>query len=137
MSRKNRGCLLSPDVPFPQAGSHRARKNRRGFAAVSGVVEAPPNAHQANQYFIETGAWQYKHLRQRRIIEFHPWTPLEALTPADKASRTVKGSKIERAREFQAMLDAGVVRNRAELARRLGLSRARITQIMNLLKEKP
>lgn len=32
------------------------------------------------------------------------------------------------------MLDAGVVNNRAELARRLGVSRARVTQIMSLLK---
>jgi hypothetical protein len=32
------------------------------------------------------------------------------------------------------MLDAGVVNNRAELARRMGVSRARVTQLLNLLK---
>lgn len=35
---------------------------------------------------------------------------------------------------MQEMLNAGVVNNQAELARKLGLSRARVTQIMNLLK---
>lgn len=32
------------------------------------------------------------------------------------------------------MLDAGVVNSRAELARRMGVSRARITQMLSLLK---
>jgi len=32
------------------------------------------------------------------------------------------------------MLDAGVVSSRAHLARRLGVSRARVTQLLNLLK---
>lgn len=35
---------------------------------------------------------------------------------------------------MQAMLDTGEVKNKAELARRLGLSRARITQILKLIK---
>ncbi len=32
------------------------------------------------------------------------------------------------------MIDSGEVKNQTELARRLGLSRARVTQILNLLK---
>ena len=35
--------------------------------------------------------------------------------------------------EFQELLEAGVVNNRAEIARRCGLSRARVTQVMSLL----
>ncbi len=35
--------------------------------------------------------------------------------------------------EFQGLLDAGVVNTRAEIAGRYGFSRARVTQIMNLL----
>jgi len=31
------------------------------------------------------------------------------------------------------MIDSGIVKNQAELARKLGISRARITQILNLL----
>ena len=38
------------------------------------------------------------------------------------------------AREYKKMLDSGEVKNRAELARIKGISRARVTQILNLLK---
>jgi predicted XRE-type DNA-binding protein len=34
------------------------------------------------------------------------------------------------------MIESGEVKNQAELARKLGISRARVTQIMNLLKLK-
>lgn len=36
----------------------------------------------------------------------------------------------ERAREWRRMLEAGEVANRAELARRVGVSRARVTQVL-------
>ena len=36
--------------------------------------------------------------------------------------------------EFQELLEAGVVNNRAEIARHCGLSRARVTQVMKLLQ---
>lgn len=41
---------------------------------------------------------------------------------------------LDRAEAFQDLLDRGVVNNRAELARLHGISRARVTQLMALLK---
>lgn len=41
------------------------------------------------------------------------------------------------AEEFQRLLDAREVRNRADLARRFRLTRARVTQLMKLLKLHP
>ena len=41
---------------------------------------------------------------------------------------------LEVAQSLQEMLDAGVVNSRADLARRLGVSRARVTQLLSLLK---
>lgn len=41
------------------------------------------------------------------------------------------------ARELQQLLDTGAARNRAALARRFGLTRARVTQIMKLLMLAP
>ena len=38
------------------------------------------------------------------------------------------------AKEYEKMIDSGEVKNQAELARIKGLSRARVTQILNLLK---
>jgi len=37
-------------------------------------------------------------------------------------------------KEYKKMIDSGEVKNQAELARKLGISRARVTQILNLLK---
>ena len=39
--------------------------------------------------------------------------------------------------DFQRLIDAGVVNSRAEIARRYGISRARVTQIVSLLKLRP
>jgi CRP-like cAMP-binding protein len=36
---------------------------------------------------------------------------------------------------MQAMLDAGVAKNRAQVARLLGVSRARVTQVLNRLRD--
>jgi hypothetical protein len=41
------------------------------------------------------------------------------------------------AETFQGLLDAGEVRNRADLARHFGLTRARVTQLVNLLRLHP
>ena len=38
------------------------------------------------------------------------------------------------AREYKKMIDIGEAKNKAELARIKGISRARVTQILNLLK---
>ena len=43
-------------------------------------------------------------------------------------------SAIERAFEFRRLLDGGAVNSQAELAERYGISRARVTQLLNLLK---
>ena len=37
---------------------------------------------------------------------------------------------MERARYYQSLLDSGVAKTRAELARHLGVSRARVTQVL-------
>ncbi len=41
--------------------------------------------------------------------------------------------RLERAREWQRQLDTGEIGSRSAIARREGLSRARVTQLMNLL----
>jgi hypothetical protein len=52
--------------------------------------------------------------------------------------RGVRGAPtaLKRAVEWQRQLDAGQVRSRAAIARREGLTRARVTQIMNMLRKK-
>ena len=46
-------------------------------------------------------------------------------------------ARLARALEWQRQLDAGEVASRAEIARREGISRARVTQIMAMLRRLP
>ena len=54
--------------------------------------------------------------------------------PILKNPRPTRNSALELAFEFQRLLDERVVNNRAELAERYGVSRARVTQVLNLLR---
>lgn len=69
-------------------------------------------------------------------------TPRRASSQASPAGGTkiprgVRGAPTSplRAIEWQRQLDSGEVRSRADIARREGLTRARVTQIMNLLRD--
>ena len=63
----------------------------------------------------------------------------------DPARRSMAGKRTPRvhrnpvclAREWQKMLDDGVCKSKAELSRELGVSRARVTQILCLLRLAP
>ena len=52
---------------------------------------------------------------------------------ANKIVRTYQ-NPIYLAREYKRMIDKGQVKNQSDLARKLGVSRVRIHQILNLLK---
>jgi hypothetical protein len=53
-----------------------------------------------------------------------------ALVPQPKPLPMPKETPLQRAQRYQAMLDGGLVRNRAELARALGCSRAWVTRVL-------
>jgi len=53
--------------------------------------------------------------------------------PLGQESKPCPKSVIELALEFQRLLNEGVVNTRAEIARQYGLSRARVTQVLNVL----
>jgi hypothetical protein len=55
---------------------------------------------------------------------------------AKKCPQKAKIDWYGKALEYQKMLNKGIVKNKAEIARIEGVSRARITQIMKLLKSK-
>lgn len=57
-----------------------------------------------------------------------------AVTPAEEPGDNEPISPIALALSFRKMLDEGKVRDQTRLAQQLGLTRARVTQILNLLK---
>jgi len=75
--------------------------------------------------------------RQNSVRRFLFWLPepqTATETPIPPASPPPRRSAIDLALEFRRLLDDGVVNNRAGIARWYGISRARVTQVMNVLR---
>lgn len=58
-------------------------------------------------------------------------------TPADEPEVTEPNNPVALALSFRSMLDQGVVDNQSQLARQVGLTPSRVTQLLNLLKLPP
>jgi hypothetical protein len=83
---------------------------------------------------VELGAFHINNLRRSLKIELYPWNPISAIpTPIGKRKKP-KPDRMKLAHEYQAILDSGLVYTRAELGRHLGVSRARVTQVLRRLE---
>lgn len=77
---------------------------------------------------------QAKRLRRAAVIAMFPWNG--SSSPERKATATPKESRdpFQLARYYQSLLDSGQFESRAALARYLGVSQARVTQVLGRLK---
>ena len=66
------------------------------------------------------------------VLTFYPWTEVDALLSTGQQPEP-KRSPLALAQYYQSLLDNGTVKTRAELARHLGVSRARVTQVLRRL----
>jgi hypothetical protein len=105
---------------------------------MSGV--APLRTHSPNHRVVEQGAWIIKRLRRKAKVELTPWQapgdppPAPPPEPDGTAPLTPpRGDAVALARFYQGLLDSGKFANRAALARHLGVSRARVTQVLRRL----
>ena len=85
---------------------------------------------------MEQGAYATNKLRQRRYYLLHPWNPIPARERASQVPAAPARDRLRLARYYQTLLDSGQFKNRAEVARFLGVSRARVTQVLNRLNPK-
>ncbi|HAY83071.1 MAG TPA: hypothetical protein DCY79_24965 [Planctomycetaceae bacterium] len=83
---------------------------------------------------IELGAFHINNLRRSAKVEFYPWNPISAIPKPKCEHKKPRPDGMDRARYYQSLLDSGAVETRAELARYLGVSRARVTQVLRRLK---
>jgi hypothetical protein len=97
---------------------------------------APQEALNSLAAYTEIGAWKKRYLRQTRKIDIHPWTAQKDLPVTWDHRPGVKACPMERAKKLQALIDSGQVKNRAALATYLGVSRARISQILHRLTQR-
>ena len=72
-----------------------------------------------------------KRLRRSAVIEVIPWNGFSQ--PETEVSTTPKQPRdpLKLARYYQSLIDSGQFENRAGLARYLGVSRARVTHVLN------
>lgn len=63
------------------------------------------------------------------------WNSISDQVQAESESAKPKRDRMRFARHYQSLLDSGEVGTRTELARHLGVSRARVTQVLNRLAE--
>ena len=89
--------------------------------------------HYANHGLVELGYFEINKLRQTPKIKLQPWTPIPTRKTITKPKQ--KRDRMRLARHYQALLNSGKFESRAALARYLGVSRARVTQVLNRLKD--
>ena len=96
--------------------------------------KAPRVTLYSNQGLVELGAYEINKLRRPARVPFFAWTPVSGIPMPRNKPKEPRYDRMKLAREYQALLDCGVVKTRAELARHLGVSRARVTQVLQRLE---
>jgi hypothetical protein len=86
---------------------------------------------------VELGAWEIRRLRQAPAFSIFPWTSPEACHEHASTIARLKRDPLALARFYQSLLDSGTVESRAALARYLGVSRSRVTQVLQRLEGAP
>jgi hypothetical protein len=76
-----------------------------------------------------------KRLCRAAVIEIIPWNGSSEPETDIPATPKVPRDPLKLVRYYQSLLDSGQFENRAALARYLGVSRARVTQVLRRLKQ--
>jgi hypothetical protein len=99
--------------------------------------KAPQSTHDTNQGFVDVGAWRISTYRKSAKVQFQASEADFTSKATDSSPAPLIISKRDPmglARFYQSLLDSGIVETRAALARHLGVSRARVTQVLRRLK---
>ena len=116
---------------------HRRALTRQQESIVNlvlAVQKAPRGGLDPNRGFVEIGNFRTKRLRRLPHIEMFKWNSILDQTRLESEVRRRRRDRMRLARHYQSLLDSEVVTTRAELARFLGVSRARVTQVLKRLK---
>ncbi|MCZ2342039.1 MAG: hypothetical protein LC104_09630 [Bacteroidales bacterium] len=100
-------------------------------------AEGSPILSQLDSCFVERGTLSLKRLERRPVIVLRPWYAHSDEKPESTPARKERPDGMKLARHYQALLDSGKFENRAALARHLGVSRARVTQVLRRLVAEP
>jgi hypothetical protein len=76
---------------------------------------------------------QVKRLGRAAVIALFPWNGFSDARPEPKPAPKQRRDPLKLARYYQSLLDSGKFESRAALARYLGVSRPRVTQMLRRL----
>ena len=93
-----------------------------------------PRLSQLDSCFVERGTLQVKRLRRSPVIAIIPWNTFAEAKPQPKPVPKERRDPLKLARYYRSLLDSGKFESQAALARYLGVSRARVTQVLRRLK---
>jgi hypothetical protein len=111
---------------------------RWGLLSVCGShvrQEYPRGVLNLNRGFVELGSYALNRLRRKPIIEFYAWNAPRTNYKESSDPGKPDRDPLRLARYYKSLLDTGKFESRAALARFLGVSRARVTQVMNRLRQ--
>ena len=92
-----------------------------------------PRRSQLDSCFVERGTLQVNRLRRSPVIALLPWNAFSDTKPEPKPAAKERRDPLKLARYYQSLLDSGKFKGRAALARYLGVSRPRVTQVLRRL----
>jgi hypothetical protein len=80
---------------------------------------------------------QVNRLRRAAVIALFPWNAVSDAKPEPKSTPTERRDPLKLARYYQSLMDSGKFESRAALARYVGVSRPRVTQVLKRLNTTP
>jgi hypothetical protein len=124
------------DDPLGAAGDLSAFSLSGGEPQIRGFTEGSPRRSQLDSGFVERGTLQFNRLRRAAVIAIFPWNALLDPEPKPEPVKKERRDPLKTARYYQSLLDTAKFESRAALARYLGVSRARVTQVLGRLKSR-
>jgi hypothetical protein len=79
---------------------------------------------------------QVNRLRRSPVIVLFPWGAVLDAKPEPQPAPKERRDPLKLARYYQSLMDSGKFESRAALARYLGVSRPRVTQVLRRLETK-
>jgi len=95
--------------------------------------ESSARLSQLDSCFVERGTLQVNRLRRSPVIVLFPWNAISEAKPEPKPVPKERRDPLKLARYYQSLMDSGKFESRAALARYLGVSRPRVTQVLRRL----
>ena len=126
---ESHGALTQKEPNIKLGGNPEPNRTIR-----TSIRKVPRGGLDPNQGFVELGAFRTKRLRRLPQIEMFKWNSISEKIRAEIESAKPKRDRMRLAYEYQSMLDSGAAKSRAELARKVGVSRARVTQVLRRLQ---